>query len=539
MHAIQDSPFFLPLPQEESGGVDYLGMRAVNLQMMDDLLPGLNNVADCIRPFSLLAWTIWVYEDYHRQHDGKMTAKEFTEFREKIEALFILSHRLAQYSVSGIAGSQQATPRGSRVTLRFRSLGRNAGNTLINAVNYGPGLKGDSGLHFAYPEPRAPGIFRVTTAGKNLAMALDESLRNALTDEQYVFLCSPKELVLSADEAMSFADAWQLHAPSIAEQRHFYARLYPREDNGPREQARCATIDLIVAVLTQLTAPATAHEIRRNLVMATLPALDARVEEARLRWKALQLRQAQRLAMEALFGWMECCIWQDDTHTTSAFAKMMTDAIQRERPRWHDKSAISDRLEYYRGLAEDSEALFARGWEDPECDVVGAAARLQNDISGPVRQDQVVVNAFDLLILVAVHTEHFMRSPSLAPYVVNTALHRLPLNWWASTINAHFQSPLRVFIERTIESWLISQHLGVAASRSSIDSGRMRLTIDDAGIGSLLASEDKCWTPVLTPDRIETVLSLLSECGKLSCFKDNDVACYAIARTPTDLAFAN
>jgi hypothetical protein len=74
-------------------------------------------------------------------------------------------------------------------------------------------------------------------------------------------------------------------------------------------------------------------------------------------------------------------------------------------------------------------------------------------------------------------------------------------------------------------------------SRSSIDSGRMRLTIDDAGIGSLLASEDKCWSPVLTADRIETVLSLLSECGKLSSFKDNNgIACYVITRKTTDLA---
>lgn len=71
------------------------------------------------------------------------------------------------------------------------------------------------------------------------------------------------------------------------------------------------------------------------------------------------------------------------------------------------------------------------------------------------------------------------------------------------------------FLEKFVETWLVSQHLGVAASRLSGDSGRMRLSLEDGGLVSVLAGQNKCWEPILTADRIETVLSLLAQCSLL------------------------
>src|SRR5471030_2316713 len=66
-----------------------------------------------------------------------------------------------------------------------------------------------------------------------------------------------------------------------------------------------------------------------------------------------------------------------------------------------------------------------------------------------------------------------------------------------------------------VETSLISQHLGVAASRLGGESGKLRLGLDDAEITSLLPAQSKCWSPGLSADRIAVALSLLSECGKL------------------------
>jgi hypothetical protein len=522
MNAVAESPFFLPPHKDDSGGVDYLGLRAINLQMMDQLLPGLNNVANRIRPFSLLAWTIWAYEDYHREHNSHMEARQYAMFREKIEALFILSHRFAGISLTGIAGAQQRVETRKSTTLRFDDLGRQSRNTLIEAVNYGPGLRGDGGYHFAYPHPKVPKAFLVTKAGERLAKAFDERLRKKLTAKQYDFLRSLNHVTLPTEEVVAFASAWHLEKPSSKEKMEFFSRFYPSNDSESREQARVATIDLILAVLEHNIEHLTAHDIRLSMTMGSLPPLSPAVEDARWRWKALQLRQAQRLAMETLFGWMERCIWQEDMHTTSQYATRMTEAVSRARPDWKAASALADRLAHFCAMGATSDALFACGWTDPECNVVGTAVDLVQEVRGLALDDEIVAKALDLLILVAVHTEHFLRVPALAPHVVHPSHQRLPLQWWATTLRGHAGEPLQAFLERLIETWLVSQHLGVAASRSSENSGRMRLSIDDAGIGSLLVAETECWSPALTADRVVTTLSLLCECGKIESYLADD-----------------
>jgi hypothetical protein len=517
-----DAPFFLPPHKGDPGGVDYLGLRAINLQMMDELLPGLNNVARCIRPFALLSWSIWTYETHSLESRKPMTSSGYQRFREKLETLFVLSHKLAGLSVSGIAGADQAVPASATTTLSFPVLGRSPDTTLIHATTYGPGLKGDYGLRFAFAAPEARGIFRVTRAGERLAVAFDNQLRRTLTPEQYRFLRAPDELEIARGEAAAFAAAWEVGRPTEEEKEAFLARLCPDNDDGPREQARVATLSLIRTVLTRSPEPLTARELRRALAASDPASLPSPLLSARARWQALQLRQAQRLALEAMFGWVERRIWHDNARATDRLCLLMAESLRAARPGWDLDWVIRDRLAHFEALGPDHDALFQRGLSDPECDLVERADRLQDEAAGRVPGDEVLANAFDILVLVAVHTEHFARAPELARYVSDGALQRIPLRWWATTLRSHAAMPFPRFAERLIETWLISQHLGVAASRHSEDSGRMRLSIDDGGICSLLPAADKCWSPVLSADRLETALSLLCESGCLTRFPDAD-----------------
>jgi hypothetical protein len=517
-----ESPFFLAPHKGDPGGVDYLGMRAINLQMMDDLLPGLNNVARQIRPFSLLSWTLWTYEKKQSESGQKMTVQGYSQYREKIESLFVLSHKHAEISVKGIAGANQPLVETKQTTLTFAALRRKSGNTLISAINYGPGLKGEGGLQFAEPHPDDRRVVRVGIAGKRLAVGLDEKLKSALKPKQYEFLCATKSVELRTTELEDYAPGWLLSKPSSMEKDTFYSRLVPIHPTNHRERARVSTIELIFAVWKNKRKELDVHELRRCMTMSTLPDLPDHVEEARGRWRALQLRQAQRLAMEVLFGWIERCIWQDNVHTTYEFADMMVKAIKKARPDWAMLTAVRDRLAYFGGLADDSDSLFRRGWKNLDCDLVHRSLQLEQQAKKINRKDEIVAEAFDILALVAVHTEHFLCSPSLAKYVINPAQNRLPLQWWASTMRANAKMPVRAFFTRMVETWLVSQHLGVAASRSSVDSSRMRLSIDDAGIGSLLVSKLKCWAPTLTADRLVTALELLHQCGKLQRRQDED-----------------
>ena len=51
-----DGPGFPPATVPNFGGVDALGLRQINFDLMDQVLPGLNNVARHIRPFVAVAW---------------------------------------------------------------------------------------------------------------------------------------------------------------------------------------------------------------------------------------------------------------------------------------------------------------------------------------------------------------------------------------------------------------------------------------------------------------------------------------------------
>ena len=54
--AASDGPDFPPETSSRLGGVDPLGLRQLNFNIMDELLPGVNNVAKHVRPFVVIAW---------------------------------------------------------------------------------------------------------------------------------------------------------------------------------------------------------------------------------------------------------------------------------------------------------------------------------------------------------------------------------------------------------------------------------------------------------------------------------------------------
>jgi hypothetical protein len=56
-------PFFVPPYEPEHGGVDFLGLRQANLEMMATYLPAINNVTVYIRAFSLLSWIHWKFHE--------------------------------------------------------------------------------------------------------------------------------------------------------------------------------------------------------------------------------------------------------------------------------------------------------------------------------------------------------------------------------------------------------------------------------------------------------------------------------------------
>ena len=85
-------PYIVSEPPLISGGVDFLGLRQTNLDLMAEAIPGVNNVTRYVRPFSLMAWITWKYRDLVAGIPRAAHDKMFPGFRERAETLFTWSH---------------------------------------------------------------------------------------------------------------------------------------------------------------------------------------------------------------------------------------------------------------------------------------------------------------------------------------------------------------------------------------------------------------------------------------------------------------
>jgi hypothetical protein len=120
-----------------------------------------------------------------------------------------------------------------------------------------------------------------------------------------------------------------------------------------------------------------------------------------------------------------------------------------------------------------------------------------------------------VLLQCAALVDAFRNEPFSAARVDDGPLFRIPLGHWGAMVRNHLGLPLRDFLRKVFETFLISQHLGIAASRSRDERSRMRISIEDRGLTSLLSSADKVLVPSRTPDRLATAMALMANSGLL------------------------
>jgi hypothetical protein len=75
--ASSEGPFFVPPIAYKFGGVDPLGLRQINFDLMDQVLPGLNNVARHVRPFVVVSWA-WHRAIYIAKTQGPTESSSMT-----------------------------------------------------------------------------------------------------------------------------------------------------------------------------------------------------------------------------------------------------------------------------------------------------------------------------------------------------------------------------------------------------------------------------------------------------------------------------
>jgi hypothetical protein len=508
-----DAPFFVAAPVDESASIGPLGLGSVNLALTDKALPGINNVVKMVRPYSLMCWVCKRFEDWVKETGRDAHPVEFKRFKEKVETAFTLSHAMAGVK-EGMLGVEQTDPGGDPVDLQFVHFERQG--SFLDAVQYGPSLKNQSGLGFLFLEQ---GFHKVRPPGAELAAALDKQLR-ALTPACYAFIASIERTQAPRAFVGELYSAWAVDKPSPEECATFAAAYYPEYSLAKKagDAARARTLNLVLETLRTARAPMNVEQVRRRLACEPLPATLAaradaeRFERARKTWQVLQVRQAQRLGLEALFGWAERRLLDGET-SIEALAGIASAEVRKAAQADEivvDEGFVTKRYARFRQADAAADALLSSQAGDDGMFAAMEAIERSNDTMLPW-------HAFNLLLQSAAMADAFERDKAARELASDAPQVRVPLRAWGQYVQGQLSLPLPEFMHWVLTAYVLNQHWQTAIMRSRAD-GRSRLRVssgDERGLTSLLSSARQALRAGRTPDRLLTAMALMASCGLL------------------------
>lgn len=500
-------PFIVPTFERESGGVDFLGLRQVNLDLMAECFPGINNTTQHIRPFSVLSWVHWRFHaELARSGAKEASSKEIQLFQEKAEVLFTWGHQLAGV---GVPGRLSKCPEGHAgwVELTFKAWQRSPRNTSLQApVQYGPAMKSRFGLGFA--EPVAESLHRVTDRGEALAEALDVRLRKSSAYDLVSDLSTRKGRRADAEALFS---AWRVDAPSKAESKIFLPAFFDETDSedGSSLAVRSGTIQAVRDVLRAAGRGMSEDSIRTSLAYRRLPTgqkikLSHEPASNADKWFILQVRQAQRAALEGLLAWLERRMG------SLPRIEMVRTEIVRIVGR-DGKVSCKESLAQFIGSFGSLDrylTLSAKGGLD--C-IFNLVARL----FGSMDEDfnQAVPIAGRLLLVTSALTNWLSLANESPGLLSKGGAERVSLSHQLRHFTNRGDLSFGEWLCEVVETWVIGQHLKFATYRFDGGTQRLRFTFDEDGLEFLA---EKPSAPIVSRDHLAAALSLMAECEIVS-----------------------
>lgn len=515
-------PHLLPEFDPGRGGVDFLGLRQVNLDLMAECLPGINNVTYYIRPYSVLSWIYWkFYENMKADAEDKPTAKEVIRFKEKVESLFLWGHQLN--SVTGVPGlrSKPKEFEKGKASLTFKAWRRSADNTSLQAaVQYGPSVKDRGGLGFIH-HVEGP-FFQVTKEGTGLAQALDSSLQKR---RAYSMLSDHQELFASQAQASELFESWRVDDQPSKREREIFAKCFYDEakiNDGDDVGRRSATLNLILTVLGNSKQPLEEEELRRSMAFQRLPnkkpiKLERGPEQCAKKWLLLQVRQAQRIAMESLLAWVEHRILNCHERSAAKIGQAMRDALAESASEVFSRKTPASALATWLGKVKTLDEYVTLAMTDQQFSLFWLSRELERVVRE--QPDSICAIAMKVLLLMRRFGEWLAEDVLLKQQIGRGGTPRISLAYWCKVFDKNSDQPLEHLLSVLIENLILSQHFAVATNRFDGGRQRLRIILEENGLEALV---ERPWQPRITADRLVSALSLLVDCGLASYDSDSE-----------------
>jgi hypothetical protein len=503
-------PVFVSPYRPEQGGNDFLGLRQVNVDFMDECLPGFNNVSSYLRPFSVISWIYWKFHELAAAaHVDEPELRQQQVWQEKVEVLFTWGHILN--GVRGIPGTDSRPPRSGAVSLDFETWKRIPTSTsLMAAVQYGPAAKVSDGLGFIEPVPDARGMFRTTGFGIQLAEGLESSLDGR---DMRKLLSSLVRATGTDNDANKLFPGWSILTPSRKEKNAFQLAFFDKNASSPKDAIgkRSSTLRLILSALDHASHALTVDEVRSAMFHKSgrqKPNGNWQDEVSWHKWIALQVRQAQRLAMEAILFWIEERLNHARDRETGSIIKRAMEVHALYPAILPPGSTVTDvrkRLFWSKPMPLD--ALISSSQRNGDYSLFELMGRILATIGETTEES--LMYALRILFICAEYADALEATETVNKLLRHGGSERISLAYWRDFMRRCARLSLDEFLRFVFEQHVISQHLSVAARRFDGGTQRLRITIEEEGLTPLTPSP----LPLrVTPDRLATALSLMSDC---------------------------
>lgn len=523
-----------PLTIVESG-VDPVGMRQVNLDLMDAAMPGINNVVDHVRPYAFMAWAWWRARRT-LERNGTVDPARMRDLVKRYEALYQWSHLLAGRLTKGADALRRHLPaQVSATTFRFEGqpwerLSKDM-LSFMAPTEYGPSIKA---LRWLMPlsGENEGGLFRVSKDAESAVEAIDEIIAAHVPPH----LLAPEPPTVSCSDVLPFAEclsADQAEPMELLAFRELFHDAAVRPDAHRDIQRRAASIDLLRAHLVAAGKPLAPPSIRRLLAAGGQPPLQEGdpVEIALVATLLciLQARQLQRLATESTMLWIECNLGRDTSgaRTTDELAALADRDARAGDGLAADATDLGSYMDAIEALGADT------GWPAAaaaaETDVIGLMDRLRdaqdNDIAAI---PPLCLRAFAVVRAVA----RGLRArglPKVAASFLDQRRDRLPFTVLEKQIEASRAKPPVFFWRQVVEQWVIGQHVHWSAIRGGDGKKRLRIGLEGAGWIRVRPGTSGRFAP--TPDRLLRLLLLGAECGIFTKTSSGDQPLFTVEAT--------
>ena len=478
--AAADNARPVPILPLETGGVDPLGLRQLNFDMMDRCIPGLNNAAWRLRPYVVMAWAWWQAARI-AERDGmqSLLVDVGRRFVDRIEVMFQTGHLVGRDfgSLPGADGLQARVVRPggydfSTPDWEAWHLLRREQGSLMSPVSYGPSVKEGLGMGFLRS---TAGLFAPVDEVMPAVLALDAQLTPALGHEAFSSLeCGWVPL----EQMRQWHALWRMQDLTRDEVEVGRVALVGSHRQSPRSH----TFDLIDTILASSPSFLDTDELRLLAARSDMTWSDKPTAHL---WRAIQARQLMRLSLEGMLNWVL--------------------AMASDRPVTLD-GLVSSFLE----MLGDSGQTVLRDWLSKDCpskDSVGGVVSpvsLLNDIEGARQWEDPALCASGLRAAVTI-----CRDMGEVEDLFGGQPDRLPLARLSRRFRSAEALTMRDVCDLIISELLIGQHVYWAVGRSGDDTQRLRIVLDEGGWVALRGAGRA--NP--TPDRLYTLLELAADCG--------------------------